>query len=56
MRQADCQQKGKVEDMLIWGYSTECSKNDWGFNPSLLSPGDFNSKLRGCYKEGIMRI
>ena len=26
---------------------------DLGFNHPLLSPYDFNSDLKGCYKEGI---
>ena len=29
---------------------------DWGFNHSILSPGDYDSILKGCYKGGIMRI
>ena len=26
---------------------------DFGFNHPLLTPYDFNSDLKGCYKEGI---
>ena len=32
-------------------------QNDWGFNHPLLTLCDFNSELRGCYKQqGIMRL
>ena len=53
MWQEDGLQKGKNQDLVILAQYTGCQKMDLGFNHPLLSPYDFNSDLKGCYKEGI---
>ena len=53
MWQEDGLQKGKNEDLVILALYTGFTKIDLSFNHQLLSPYDFNSDLKDCYKEGL---